>query len=732
MAKQTTYYSLIKPEQLEFYNIDIINKNSDIIDTQLFNNQKNLEDTALATANLTLEVVETPSEGVSTTHNLKNNIINLITPEVQNKLEEIDIPALVSTEVINADIPNQVAEATQNINTTIANIQEDIQNLQQTDVSDTLKQVQEIEQNIFNTYYKYLFIDCILTYPSSMNGLTVRVDGVYKEVTQYKFNINFTAANTGGGVIFTPTGEEIVFTEEEAKNGLSKEIIIPSHSGDYLIRFLINNSQGTLNRIYIPTSSYDIKVAVDNSENWSSYMLSYSSYKPTLGYRIYSGVKELNFSSSSNPFTGSSITSLCFYSTNLISLPNQTGSNTALKELYLSNSITTLGTKCFYSATVPYQLYLPINLETVGNQCFYQFKQNTPSDFGNSSYVYFGYTSKLINKGTNCFTKGNQPYLDVWCIKEDNQTIKPSPKGWFTNFSSVHVTMKDDLSYFNQDIDKKIVTYAPAEYYNSMIPINQQIESLRESTLALSSQIQNLQSQLEDTEILKEGLKMLLGPSAYPYSSIIKFISNGQDSFITLPVLSDEYILGLVQVGSTLNYYIDFSVQQEFFIKTGEDLIIYNNILEYPQEAFKKLSFKEIDLTHKILTENEIGLFLENLVLKQVTLNEQNQILPNSIFNNCQSLTTIKNTKQLKQIGDFALQGTAVTYLELEKIDSIGESAFADISNNLLIQYTGTEEEWNDIYKGDNWNNNTHITVHLSSIDSEGTIIESEIEYNPS
>ena len=77
-------------------------------------------------------------------------------------------------------------------------------------------------------------------------------------------------------------------------------------------------------------------------------------------------------------------------------------------------------------------------------------------------------------------------------------------------------------------------------------------------------------------------------------------------------------------------------------------------------------------------------------------------------FNGCTSLTSIEIPNSVTSIGQSAFSScTSLTSIEIpNSVTSIGQSAFYDCSNLKTINYTGTEDQWNAIAKGTNWNKN--------------------------
>jgi hypothetical protein len=87
--------------------------------------------------------------------------------------------------------------------------------------------------------------------------------------------------------------------------------------------------------------------------------------------------------------------------------------------------------------------------------------------------------------------------------------------------------------------------------------------------------------------------------------------------------------------------------------------------------------------------------------------------IPNSVtsiseyaFYNCKSLTSINIPSSVTSIGNSAFYYCSkLTSVDIpDSVTSIGNGAFYSCSNLRTINYTGTDEQWNAISKGTDWN----------------------------
>ena len=91
--------------------------------------------------------------------------------------------------------------------------------------------------------------------------------------------------------------------------------------------------------------------------------------------------------------------------------------------------------------------------------------------------------------------------------------------------------------------------------------------------------------------------------------------------------------------------------------------------------------------------------------LTSITIPEGVTSIGTQTFYNCSGLTSITIPEGVTSIGESAFSScSGLTSITIpESVTSIGNSAFSYCSSLKTINYTGTEEQWNAINKGNNW-----------------------------
>ena len=113
-----------------------------------------------------------------------------------------------------------------------------------------------------------------------------------------------------------------------------------------------------------------------------------------------------------------------------------------------------------------------------------------------------------------------------------------------------------------------------------------------------------------------------------------------------------------------------------------------------------------------ITTIYQIGLnYFQNL--QTIVIPEGVTFIGDYAFQDCSSLTSINIPNGVTSIGGSAFNScSGLTSITIpESVTSIGDYTFYYCSSLTTINYTGTEEQWNAISKGDRWDYATAVNV---------------------
>ncbi len=107
------------------------------------------------------------------------------------------------------------------------------------------------------------------------------------------------------------------------------------------------------------------------------------------------------------------------------------------------------------------------------------------------------------------------------------------------------------------------------------------------------------------------------------------------------------------------------------------------------------------------------GAFSSCLKLTSITIPESVTSIGAGAFSSCSSLTSITIPEGVTSIGNQAFYScSSLTSVTIpDSVTSIGHYAFYYCKSLKTINYTGTEEQWNAISKGTDWNYETSLNV---------------------
>ena len=135
-----------------------------------------------------------------------------------------------------------------------------------------------------------------------------------------------------------------------------------------------------------------------------------------------------------------------------------------------------------------------------------------------------------------------------------------------------------------------------------------------------------------------------------------------------------------------------------------EGSVIPASVTSIGESAFEGCSFAKITIPSNIV---EIGnsAFSGCGNLEKVNLNEGLETIGTSAFENCSALNTINIPATVTSIGDSAFSGCLlITEITIpESVNQIGNNAFSGCTALTEIHYAGTETNWANVTKGENW-----------------------------
>ena len=142
-------------------------------------------------------------------------------------------------------------------------------------------------------------------------------------------------------------------------------------------------------------------------------------------------------------------------------------------------------------------------------------------------------------------------------------------------------------------------------------------------------------------------------------------------------------------------------------------IIIPNGATSIGGEVFRTYPNLQTVVIPEGVTSIDNNAFYYCSSLTSITIPEAVTFIGDWAFQNCSSLTSVTISEGVTSISRHAFSDcTSLTSVTIpSSVTSIGGSAFDGCSSLKTINYTGTEEQWNAISKGTDWNYETSLNV---------------------
>lgn len=190
---------------------------------------------------------------------------------------------------------------------------------------------------------------------------------------------------------------------------------------------------------------------------------------------------------------------------------------------------------------------------------------------------------------------------------------------------------------------------------------------------------------------------------------ILNFLKDNQELFQDKPENLDwAKIYDL----ASARFEYDLGKFTKFWLNRG----IYpeNYLKELPKNFCRKSTIEEFTIPNNITSIGDSA-FYYCYSLTSIVIPDSVTSIGNSAFHRCSRLTSITIGNSVISIGEDAFSECwSLTNVDIPiGVMSIGDEAFEDCGDNLIINYSGTKEDWKKIYNLSAFKN-TYFTVNCT------------------
>lgn len=177
----------------------------------------------------------------------------------------------------------------------------------------------------------------------------------------------------------------------------------------------------------------------------------------------------------------------------------------------------------------------------------------------------------------------------------------------------------------------------------------------------------------------------------------------------SLPFQTSDLIYDIVDGNAVVKGFSKYENDHELYIPSSVEIDGKTyTVTAIGEKAFKGcagLAAVELPITLTSIGDYAFEGCNGNVISFNLNELENLESIGDYAFADCRDIAISHMPENLKSIGDYAFSGCDMQEVELNRnLTSIGEHAFTDMHDYYFTLYfDGTQEEWNDIQKSENW-----------------------------